>query len=92
MFHVKHDDDLTPIDERLNLVAWFDTPADSFFDWLNIGIERGWCSPVACATHDGLPNTRQEIAEYDAGECDDPCVHGVRIWGPDGHPDDQGDD
>lgn len=46
--------------------------------WLNQGIEAGFCSPPVCSTHDGLPLTDEEDAEFEEGF--DPCVQAVRIW------------
>jgi hypothetical protein len=47
-------------------------------DWLDIGINAGWISNVVCATHDGIPDTPEEQAEWDEGG--DPCQPIVRIW------------
>ena len=47
-------------------------------EWIKYGQTRGWVSPVVCATHDGLPATAAEIADWDDGN--DPCEHAVRIW------------
>lgn len=55
-----------------------DEEAAEFFDWLNQGIERGWVSSPVCATHEGLPITEDEGAEWDEGF--DPCSPGLRIW------------
>jgi hypothetical protein len=50
----------------------------TFAEWLQTGMEEGWCSPPACATHDGIPNTDEEAAQWEAGE--DPCEHVLRLW------------
>jgi hypothetical protein len=47
-------------------------------EWLNIGIDNGWCSMPVCATHDGLPGTIEENSEWEEGG--DPCQVAVRIW------------
>jgi hypothetical protein len=52
----------------------------SFEDWLNLGIEAGYCSPVVCNTHDGLPSTEEEDQAWEAGG--DPCVPAVRLYEP----------
>lgn len=50
------------------------------YEWLQHGIERGFCSPSTCATHDGLPYTEEEQVEWEGGG--DPCVHVVRLLHP----------
>ncbi len=45
----------------------------TFSEWIKSGIEEGYCSKVACAIHDGIPD-------------DDPleelCIHIVRLYEP----------
>jgi hypothetical protein len=48
--------------------------------WLDLGVEKGWCSPAQCVSHNGLDWTEQEIADFDADLGNDPCVIGVRLW------------
>jgi len=50
----------------------------TFEDWMTYGIEKGWCGPPVCYTHDGLPMSEQEYAEFDEGQ--DPCTHVVRMY------------
>jgi hypothetical protein len=50
-------------------------------EWLEKGIEEGWCSPPVCETHDGAPMTFDEESEFADGY--DPCVPIVRLWAPD---------
>ena len=50
----------------------------SFDEWMKIGIERGWCGPPVCYTHDGLPTTEADDAEWDSGS--DPCIHIIRLY------------
>jgi hypothetical protein len=52
-------------------------PALSFAAWLQTGIEAGYCSEAVCNTHDGLPSTPEEDAEWEDGG--DPCVPAVRL-------------
>jgi hypothetical protein len=47
-------------------------------EWLQYGVERGFCSAVVCSTHDGLPLTEEEDQEFDDGY--DACVPAIRIW------------
>jgi hypothetical protein len=47
-------------------------------EWLAYGQQRGWCSPTACSTHDGVPATDDEDAEFEEGY--DPCIHVVRLY------------
>lgn len=47
-------------------------------EWLEYGIEKGFCSKLVCSTHDGLPSSgEEEDAEWEEGG--DPCVPAVRI-------------
>ena len=50
----------------------------TFEDWMTYGIQKGWCGPPVCYTHDGLPMSEQEYAEFDEGQ--DPCTHVVRMY------------
>ncbi len=54
------------------------------YEWLSYGMEQGFCTDVVCETHDGIPQTMEEIVQWDAGE--DPCVPAVRIWRDDDEP------
>lgn len=56
---------------------------EGFKRWLAEGVERGYCSMVACSTHEGLPMTAEEQEE------DDPCIFAVRVF-PDGKPEEMG--
>jgi hypothetical protein len=47
-------------------------------EWVALGIENGWCGPVVCYTHDGLPTTVDEDEEFEWG---DPCVWILRLYG-----------
>lgn len=49
-----------------------------FVDWVNYGVEQGWCTPIHCDTHEGPMLTEDEAAEFDEGG--DPCYPVVRIW------------
>lgn len=42
-----------------------------------MGIEKGYCSEPVCNTHDGLPSTEEEDAQWEDGL--DPCVPAVRL-------------
>jgi hypothetical protein len=46
-------------------------------EWLQYGIDRGYCTPTCCATHDGIYITADE--EEQTQEGDDPCVHVTRL-------------
>lgn len=50
-------------------------------DWIAIGREHGFCSNVACETHEGVPQSQAELDEWEQGG--DPCVLVVRIYTPD---------
>lgn len=49
-----------------------------FWEWVKAGVSRGWVSEPVCATHQGLPTTKEEDDEWDEGF--DPCSLGMRIW------------
>lgn len=49
-----------------------------FVDWLQYGIDAGWVSELACGTHDGIPWTEEEAAEFEEGY--DPCQPVLRVW------------
>jgi hypothetical protein len=50
----------------------------SYDDWIADGLAQKWCGPAICHTHDGLPTTEAEDAEFEAGG--DPCLHIVRLY------------
>lgn len=56
-----------------------ETPV-TFDEWLTMGHEAGWCSRPMCSTHDMLPMTEGEEAEFDDGG--DPCIPAVRLYEP----------
>jgi hypothetical protein len=53
----------------------------TFEQWIQKGIDTGWCGPAICAIHDGVPSTAAEDETYDDGG--DPCIHIVRLYGTD---------
>lgn len=55
----------------------------TYEEWLQTGVEEGYCSRPVCDTHDGLPRTAEEEDEWDEGG--DPCLPAVRLY-PDGKP------
>jgi hypothetical protein len=50
---------------------------DTFEQWLQIGIDHNWCTPVCCQTHDPTPMTDHEQNEFEQGF--DPCIPIIRI-------------
>ena len=50
----------------------------TFDEWIAYGLEKGWCGPPVCYTHDGLPMSEQEMQDFDDGS--DPCMHVVRMY------------
>lgn len=48
-----------------------------FDEWMAYGIEKGWCGPPVCYTHDGLPLSMQEDDEFMES---DPCIHIIRMY------------
>ncbi len=51
-----------------------------FDQWLQMGLDSGFCSNQFCATHDSPPVTEAEYADFDGGY--DPCVMSVRLGSP----------
>jgi len=49
-----------------------------FDEWMSYGVNKGWCGPPVCTTHDGLPMSEQEDTEFNEGQ--DPCIHVVRMY------------
>jgi hypothetical protein len=47
-------------------------------EWVKIGIEHGFCGPIVCANHDGIPSSADEDLDSYNGE--DPCVGILRIY------------
>lgn len=50
----------------------------SFEEWLHTGVTSGYCGPIVCFTHDGLPLTEAEEEAWDEGY--DPCVWIIRPY------------
>ena len=50
----------------------------SLADWVQYGLDKGWCSEAACATHDGVPCTDEELGEWQNDE--PPCEFVLRLW------------
>lgn len=57
----------------------------TFDDWYQAGLDNGWCGPIVCATHDGVPSTLFEDEEWSEGG--DPCAWIIRIYEDEGHKD-----
>lgn len=53
------------------------------YEWIELGVQQGFCSPAVCATHDGVPNVDDEAAEWEEGG--DPCQHIIRVLHPGEH-------
>ncbi len=51
----------------------------SFDDWLEYGMDQGWCGPAVCETHDGLPLSSSEEEEFFEQGLD-PCIHVIRLY------------
>lgn len=48
------------------------------FEWVQFGVDEGWVSEPACATHDGIPMLDDEVEEWQEGL--DDCQFVLRIW------------
>lgn len=55
-----------------------DLTYERFIEVLEQATNKGWASKIVCATHDGLPRTEEEDADWEQGL--DPCVPAVRLW------------
>lgn len=53
-------------------------PHPHFLAWLTDGITQGFCGPIVCSTHDGIPTTPAEDDSFD--DADDPCVPIIRPY------------
>ena len=49
----------------------------TFDEWLATGYQNGWVGVPVCSTHDGVPTTASEDAEFEEG---DPCIHVLRVY------------
>jgi hypothetical protein len=51
----------------------------NYNEWIDVGVEEGWCGPAVCYTHDGLPTSMKEDVVNDLdGEY--PCIHIIRLY------------
>lgn len=48
----------------------------NYNEWIEFGIDEGWCGPAVCYTHDGLPTSVDEDSDWDI----EPCIHIVRLY------------
>jgi len=55
-----------------------DNQSPDFDEWLRYGISHGWCGPVVCYTHDGIPVSAVEDDHFINGG--EPCVHILRVY------------
>ena len=49
-----------------------------FRSWMSYVIEKNFCGPPVCITHDGEPMTEEESNEFEEGS--DPCIHMIRPY------------
>ena len=55
-----------------------ETNLDEVWEWLQIGIDKGWVTEPFCNTHDGDPYmTAEEEQEWEDGG--DPCMPVIKI-------------
>ena len=52
---------------------------NSFWEWFNTGVEKGWITMPFCSTHDGGTEywTDEEAVEWEDGG--DPCMTVARV-------------
>ena len=48
-------------------------------EWIEMGVDKGWCAPMVCETHEGLPMTEAERLDWEEGF--DPCLFALRLLG-----------
>lgn len=46
--------------------------------WIEIGIQQGWCGPSTCSVHKGIPISQEEENRILNGE--DTCIQIVRLY------------
>lgn len=51
---------------------------EDFWAWLAVGVEKGWVAEGVCQTHNVVPMTEEEVADFEEGG--DPCIPVVRVW------------
>jgi hypothetical protein len=56
---------------------WCKVSSMTYEEWCQLGMAEGWVGPAVCYTHDGLPTTEAEDAEFGEG---DPCIHVMRLY------------
>jgi hypothetical protein len=49
----------------------------TYEEWLQAGLDAGFCGPAVCSTHDGIPTTQAEDEEFEEG---DPCINIIRLY------------
>lgn len=50
----------------------------SFDAWLEAGVANGFVGVPVCSTHDGIPTSADEDAQFEDGE--DICLHVLRLY------------
>jgi len=43
-------------------------------EWLDYAMNKGWCGPIVCGVHDGLPMSEAESEESE------PCIAIIRLY------------
>lgn len=69
--------EMSQIDEPQKPASSTKADTMSLDEWLNIGLENGWCGPPVCSTHDGIPMNEEEEEEFQEG---DPCIAVIRLY------------
>jgi len=52
----------------------------NFYEWMQHGMDSGFCSDGVCDTHEGLWEVLTDEAQEAWEEGGDPCIGVVRIW------------
>lgn len=74
-------DNQSPYDDEKNYVGSGRSSipnSTSFDEWIVFGMNKGWCGPPVCSTHDGVPMSEEEEAQWEEGT--DPCSHVIRLY------------
>lgn len=49
-----------------------------YYEWVQLGVKNGFCTPVFCNTHEGDPYmSEEEMKDWDEGG--DPCCFVVKL-------------
>ena len=50
----------------------------TYWEWIKLGFDNGFCGPPVCEMHDGIPHNSKEDEELEQGQ--DPCINVLRLY------------